>query len=115
MPSGRRLATKVVVFKCPCGTAVRNRSPRRQRRRVRAMFVEAQVQWMKTSRGGIGLAVETSLAVPLDVETLLLRSMPGRFERDAVTAAEPPQHRGRHADPSRDQQRARFLQRVRSG
>ena len=32
-------ATNVVVRQCPCGTAMRNRSPRRQRPRSRAIFV----------------------------------------------------------------------------
>ncbi len=52
MPELRRAATKIVVFQWPCGMAARSRSPRGDRPRVRAMFVEAQVSPMNTRRSG---------------------------------------------------------------
>ena len=51
-PSRRRPAVKVVVFNSPCGTAARQRWPRFERPRRRAILVEAPVSSMNTSRRG---------------------------------------------------------------
>jgi len=50
--SWRSPATKVIVFQCPWGTRLINRSPRRQRPRSRTMLVEVEVSSMNTSRAG---------------------------------------------------------------
>ena len=61
-PSTRRPAVKVVVFQCPCGTAARQRWPRFERPRRRAILVEAPVSSMNTKQQGSRLGCCTSQA-----------------------------------------------------
>jgi len=51
-PLLRMPAISVVVFQCPCGTAMRRRSPRGQRPYLRAIFVLAQLSSTKIRRSG---------------------------------------------------------------
>ncbi len=52
IPVSRSAPVKVVVFQCPWGMPARQRSPRLERPRSRAIFVDRPVSSMKTSLAG---------------------------------------------------------------
>jgi len=63
IPVSRNAPVKVVVFQWPCGTPARQRSPRGDRPRRRAIFVDSWFSSMKTSSGAQAAAATGARAI----------------------------------------------------